>query len=221
LTTLLGDDQPRLAVPDGHFDLIYAFSVFTHLSEHWAGWMLELHRVLADGGLLFATFLGTDFAPILCGEEWDEDETGMTVIGAGTPWTDGGPCTIVSEWWLRAHWNRAFEILVLSPSSAHAQGAVLMRRRPVQLTPDDLERSEPGEPRELSALAAGRLAVMRDDRRRREGLEWRLNTAATRIRELEQELALRPDQLAVVYGSKSWRLTAPLRALVSGRRARS
>jgi SAM-dependent methyltransferase len=49
--------EPPLPYPDGRFDLVYAMSVFTHLTEaqHHA-WMAELRRVLRPGGhLVFTT----------------------------------------------------------------------------------------------------------------------------------------------------------------------
>ncbi|MCA1697943.1 MAG: class I SAM-dependent methyltransferase [Actinobacteria bacterium] len=49
---------PPLPQPDAYFDLVWATSVFTHISDHWSAWLLELHRLLKDGGLLIATFLG-------------------------------------------------------------------------------------------------------------------------------------------------------------------
>src|SRR5207248_6839940 len=48
--------DPPLPFEDGHFDLIYAIAVFTHISINWAEWLVELHRLLAPGGLLVATF---------------------------------------------------------------------------------------------------------------------------------------------------------------------
>ena len=48
---------PPLEYPDGVFDLVYAVSVFTHLSdEHQRAWIPELRRVLRPGGLLLLTF---------------------------------------------------------------------------------------------------------------------------------------------------------------------
>src|SRR5436189_225548 len=48
---------PPLPQPDGYFDLIWAISVFTHITDRWSEWLLELHRVLSPSGLLIATFL--------------------------------------------------------------------------------------------------------------------------------------------------------------------
>lgn len=232
LTLLEVADQPGIDVPTGHFDLVYAFSVFTHLSLHWAGWMAELHRALAPDGLLFATFLAPSFAQEVIQESWEEDATGMTVLRAGTPWDEGGPVAFVSEWWLRAHWGRAFEIVSLQAGSSSSQGAVLMRKKALEISAPNLERPEPGEPRELDAALAAQTAVIRDDIRWRRWIQGQLLAAQTdlearraeierldvRCRALESELSARQEQLETIYRSRSWRLTAPLRSLLSERR---
>jgi SAM-dependent methyltransferase len=150
------DERPGLPQDDGYFDLIYAFSVYTHLTDDWAGWLLEHHRVLKDGGLLFASLLSEGMIEELIQEPWDEDRIGMNALMHGHPWDRGGPITFHSPWWIRAHWGRAFEILDLRPRTANlpdpSHGMVLMRKKPVELTTDDLNRIEPGEPREITAM---------------------------------------------------------------------
>ena len=44
--------SPPLEVADSSFDLVWAMSVFTHITDEWSGWLLEMHRILAPGGLL-------------------------------------------------------------------------------------------------------------------------------------------------------------------------
>jgi SAM-dependent methyltransferase len=44
-----------LPFPDGHFGLVYAGSIFTHLGELHVAWLAELVRVLAPGGFLYIT----------------------------------------------------------------------------------------------------------------------------------------------------------------------
>lgn len=150
-------ETPGLPHEDGHLDLIYAISVYTHLTDHWAGWLLEHHRVLADDGLLVATFLGEGMIKALTGEEWHEDRIGMNSLLHGNPWDVGGPIALCSPWWIRAHWGRAFDIVTLWPhtgdeASPHGHGLALLRKKPVELTVADLEALEPGEPREITAM---------------------------------------------------------------------
>jgi hypothetical protein len=148
-------ETPPLSHDDGCFDLVLAISVFTHLTERWSDWLLELHRVLRRDGLLAATFADQAAFRDPFQEHWREDETGMNVL---RPWQArgcGGPTVYHSEWWIRAHWGRAFEVVSLTPHGPVREGAregvAVMRPRLVTLTPHDLERDEPDEPRELDA----------------------------------------------------------------------
>jgi len=47
--------QPHLPFKDGHFDLIYAYSIFTHIDDLFFSWILELKRNIKSGGLLYLT----------------------------------------------------------------------------------------------------------------------------------------------------------------------
>jgi hypothetical protein len=144
-------------------------SVFTHLTEAWSGWLLELHRVLKPDGWLIATFLGPGMVEELLGESWDADRTGMNVIGAGRPWSDGGPLVFHSEWWLRAHWGRAFDVIELydGANSPGAHGLAVLRKKPAELTVSALEEPEPEEPRELAAARHNIAQLHAEDRRTR------------------------------------------------------
>jgi SAM-dependent methyltransferase len=56
-------DRPPLARADSEFDMVYAFSVFTHLTEPAQhAWMAELRRVMKPGGLLLFTTKGSSHA---------------------------------------------------------------------------------------------------------------------------------------------------------------
>jgi SAM-dependent methyltransferase len=201
-------EEPGLPQEDGFFDLVYAFSVYTHFTDNWAGWLREHHRVLADGGLLFATFLGEGMLEALTGEEWDEDRIGMNPLMQGYSWDRGGPIAINSPWWIRAHWGRAFEIVALAPrteSGVPSHGTVLARKKPGAVSVEDLTRLEPDEPREIEALAhhteqlaaeIGRLRVAHD-------------IQAAEIEELK-------GTLNALNNSVSWRITSPLRTAKRG-----
>lgn len=46
---------PHLPFPDGHFDLVYAGSVFTHIDDLPDAWILEVRRVLSPAGRAYVT----------------------------------------------------------------------------------------------------------------------------------------------------------------------
>lgn len=46
---------PQLPIADNSIDLIYAFSVFTHLDEFELAWLAELRRILKPGGVAYIT----------------------------------------------------------------------------------------------------------------------------------------------------------------------
>jgi len=152
-------DAPPLPRPAASYRLIYATSVFTHLAASWSAWLCELHRLLEPGGVLAATIMGRGCASLFGEDPWDEGRIGMLVLGPGRPWEAGGPMVLHSEWWLRAHWGRGFEIVSLDPTGFGmsgedwpSQGLVVMRRRDASVTPAELEaRSD--DPREYAALA--------------------------------------------------------------------
>ena len=56
---------PALPFADGYFDLITAFSVFTHIDEYELAWLYELRRILKPGGILYVTVHNDDTWKIL------------------------------------------------------------------------------------------------------------------------------------------------------------
>lgn len=154
------DPDPPLPFPDRHFDVAWAVSVFTHLTGNSLAWLLELHRVLAPGGLLVATYMGRHNCQYLTGEPWDEDRYGMCVLQHTNPWSRGGPNVMISDWWMRAHWGRIFEIgRVLD--GVHNMSWAVLRRREVQLTEAELA-APADDPREYAALENNLRLVRRE-----------------------------------------------------------
>jgi SAM-dependent methyltransferase len=208
-------EAPSLPQPDGFFDLIYALSVFTHISDHWAGWLLELHRVLKPNGLLFATLLNEPMWAEFGRGRWDEKRTGMLVTKKWNPWDAGGPIVFHSEWWIREHWGRAFDVLELERSDPHGegQGAALLRARPVRLLPAELEQPA-DDPREHAALELNvqqlhaeaaelfsQLGAVADGHQH----------LATELERAQAEIDRVQAELESISSSNSWRLTRPLR----------
>jgi SAM-dependent methyltransferase len=216
----VNDVTPPLPFESGSLDLVYAVSVFTHLANTWSAWLLELHRVLADDGLAIFTFIGPGASRWITEEPWDEDTIGMNVLKPGQSFDFGGPMVLHSEWWIRAHWGRAFEILDLQlrgfgAEPPEGQGVVLLRKRPVSLTTVDIELPEPGEPRELAA------SQRHVQQLTHELVEFRaahdhLAAAWTGEQAAREKAERRAAELQAsldrVAASRSWRLTAPLRS---------
>jgi SAM-dependent methyltransferase len=59
---------PHLPFEDNYFDLVYAVSVFTHISELADAWFLELLRVLRPGGHAYLTIHDERTVELLLGE---------------------------------------------------------------------------------------------------------------------------------------------------------
>jgi len=176
-------EKPPLDYPDDHFDLVTAFSVFTHIADGWSDWLLEIRRVLKPDGLLIATFLDSSVARTLTSLPWDEDRVGMSALGFANLDTSL-PNVLHSHWWLREHWGRAFEIVELRPGEDYpSHGWVVLRARESELTPEQLERENP------------------DDRRYHEARRYQFELLRAEGEELRRQL----------LQSASWRLTAPLR----------
>lgn len=51
----LNHEWPTLPIPDGYFDVVTAFSVFTHIDLFEEAWLLELIRITQPGGILYLT----------------------------------------------------------------------------------------------------------------------------------------------------------------------
>jgi SAM-dependent methyltransferase len=70
---------------DESFDLIYAWSVFTHLTEELGmRWISELTRILRPHGVLFATFHGEFYSSWLSPTELDCFRDGGVVVHRGS-----------------------------------------------------------------------------------------------------------------------------------------
>jgi SAM-dependent methyltransferase len=191
------DPEPPLRLESGSFDLVWAISVFTHLADSSLAWLRDLHRLLKPSGLLIATYMGRWNSELLAGEAWDEDTSGMNVLRDDENWDSGGPIVLMSDWWVHAHWGRAFEILDLAPN-VHNQTWALLKKRDVDLTVEELE-APADDPREYLALRHNVRQVLR-------------RTDAARQQAVAEA---RRDYEA----SASWQVTRPLRALARAARS--
>lgn len=205
---------PPLELEGGSFDLIWTISVFTHLTDNSLPWLLELHRLLRPGGILIATYMGRWTSELLAGEPWDEDRIGMNVLRHRHPASDGAPLVLISDWWLREHWGRAFDVVHIEPN-IHNQSWAVLSKRDLELSVADLQR--PGDdPREYAALQHNLRQVQRElevaQQALRDGVE-----AERRLGEQRRAEAM-AEQQGVYEGSLSWRSTRPLRAAAKAAR---
>ena len=188
--------MPPLELEPGSFDLIWSISVFTHLTDNSLPWLCELHRLLRPGGLLIATYMGRWTSELLAGEPWDEDTIGMNVLRHNHPASDGAPLVLISDWWLREHWGRAFDVLAIEPN-IHNQSWALLGKRAVDVSVAELERPSE-DTREYAALRHNLGQAQRE-------LEAHHAVAAAQCERALAELAREYES------SLSWRVTRPLR----------
>jgi SAM-dependent methyltransferase len=197
----LSGAQPPLQKPADHYDLIYAFSIFTHLTDQWSNWMVELHRLLRRDGILVATFSGRHMSERLTRIPWDEDRIGMNVLRMGQSWKIGGPMVMHSRWWIKAHWGRGFDILTIENEAVRprGQGVAVLRKQPIALTLEDLERDEPSEPRELAARRQQLLQLQAEG----EDLHERLSGVRERMQDMRQARISQHHKLSEQQGQLS------------------
>jgi ubiquinone/menaquinone biosynthesis C-methylase UbiE len=53
IKSFLNNSNPSLPLPDSYFNLVTAYSVFTHINETETPWLSELRRILKVGGVAF------------------------------------------------------------------------------------------------------------------------------------------------------------------------
>jgi SAM-dependent methyltransferase len=98
--------------------------------------LAEAHRVLRAGGLLAAVLAGPGvWAWEERSDAWDEELTGMLVVGLDRSDEHGGPTCFTSRWWLDEHPGRGFETVVMRPAGVamatpdQGHGLAVWRRR--------------------------------------------------------------------------------------------
>jgi SAM-dependent methyltransferase len=123
---------PPVAFEAESFDLVYALSVFTHLTaELQLAWRDELLRVLRPGGVLLLTTHGRSYVPRLEADERARFERGELVVR----WSDAPGTNLCSayhpESYLRETFADGFTFVELEPEGARGnptQDLVLLRK---------------------------------------------------------------------------------------------
>jgi SAM-dependent methyltransferase len=142
-----GEGLPPLHFEDGRFDLVLAYSVFTHLNAHYQdAWLAELQRVVCPGGILLLSISGprmidktltTSDHPNLADlrKHLDEFTADGILHWLNDGWEQHFPAyyhtTFHSHQYVRDHWSRWFEVLGIHADAALRlkQDIVILRRK--------------------------------------------------------------------------------------------
>lgn len=99
-----------------NFDLIYSYSVFTHLGEELQHfWMKEMFRVLKPGGLLYLTLHGEKFASLLSAEHQAAFRAGQFVVIADEREGENTCAAYHPESYVREVLAKDFQVLEFVP----------------------------------------------------------------------------------------------------------
>lgn len=131
--------RPPLPLPDASFDLVYGHSVFTHISDLYHPWLMELRRITRPDGLVIVS-VHDENTWAACAEDPDLFVAQASpLLDFSKPLTDDfvscGRGPVSQTFWradgIRRRWSHAFEILGIHPAGfSPTQCAVVMRPRP-------------------------------------------------------------------------------------------
>ena len=115
--------SPPLKYGDEKFDLIYTFSVFTHLPEAQQFlWVNELSRVLKPGGYFLLTTCGESYFETLTREEKEQFRAGQLVVRygelAGIPSSYNDCIAFHPPAYVRGKLAGGFEVVEFTPGEA-------------------------------------------------------------------------------------------------------
>ncbi len=127
---------PSLPLETGAFDLVYAVSVFTHLSDHFDAWLMELRRILRPGGVLVATINDERVWARCAAEPGWMLTTLCPRLDFSHPLSDDfvthGLGPHAQSFWhtqgVRRRWSFALDVLEFLPDLIDGQTGVVLRR---------------------------------------------------------------------------------------------
>ena len=136
---------PTLPLADSSFDLVSAFSVFTHVEALETAWLMELRRILRPGGLAWVT-VHTEQTLSEMTEEWPlwkpthKHPVGRRLLESGREFPGA---MLVLRWkgdrsyssnvfyrldYLRSRWGRIFEIAEVKRRFPAFQDVLILRK---------------------------------------------------------------------------------------------
>lgn len=124
--------EPRTRYRAHAFDLVYAFSVFTHLTESLQSrWMQELRRILRPGGLLIITVHGDHYLPQMPASEEPRYRRGELIVAGQEAAGQNACAAFHPERYVRNVLAKDFDVIDFRPQGALGnprQDAYLLRR---------------------------------------------------------------------------------------------
>ncbi len=152
------DPRPPVELPPAGFDLIYCYSVFSHLAEDiHLQWLVEFHRLLKPGGLLVATTRPREFIQTIDAHlptlpawwarparpvfadiahelaQYDAGQFCYSGVGGGGPLNGSffGEACIPQEY-VEKHWTRWFTVRdFITDRSVCPQNIIVVQKAPV------------------------------------------------------------------------------------------
>ena len=148
LRAVVVGELPGLPIADNSFDLICAFSVFTHIDELEMNWLAELRRVMRPGGLCYFTIHNDEtwhalsklspenrlIKSMLKTPTFEIEQLHQPIPQGKTAYhfaKDGLYCSQVfhSNDYLMDVWGQFFEIIEVQPCAHQNQSVVVMAKR--------------------------------------------------------------------------------------------
>jgi len=128
--------DPPLDYPDETFDLVYALSVFTHLTEAaQLAWLAELRRIAKPGGIVLMSVLGEAcWAPLAADEIASIERTGIYVSPSRTlneMYRGRYTHTFNTPAYIRNRWSGLFTVLHQIPQGVNKHQDLVVLRRPI------------------------------------------------------------------------------------------
>ena len=132
---------PHLPFEDSSFDLIYAGSVFTHITDLADGWLLELRRIVRPGGKLYLSVFNKTTVKELAREGvlgWPKGYTDADGQELDLLTSDYGAFAFDRDYnstmfydldYLSAKWSRMLEVEAEHPRAYSNQTVVLLKKR--------------------------------------------------------------------------------------------
>lgn len=126
---------PPTKYPDGHFDFVFAISIFTHLPEEMElAWLRELSRILRPGGYGIFTIQSENVFHLVIQQMSRNDLQAKGFAYESDRITEGLPEFYQNSFhthdYIRREWGKIFEVVALQVKGvARHQDAVLVRKR--------------------------------------------------------------------------------------------